>query len=163
MHAIRLPRRPTHLPLPHIRTGAAQSRLPHPPLPPAGARRCAPWSVAPTRVRAPRKPPPTPLGPSHAHALAGQPASSPALRPPRPSATSLAADHRRSRFPPSQPANRLRVSPNPTLAAYSPESGRPSPPAALAPPPETSMRRLKSSQGPAYKNQGPNCKKNLKP
>jgi hypothetical protein len=55
------------------------------------------------------------------------------------------------------------VSPNPTLAAYSPESGRPSPPAGLAPPPGTFFRRLKSSQGPAYKSRGPNCKMNLKP
>jgi hypothetical protein len=49
-------------------------------------------------------------------------------------------------------ANRPRVSPNPTLAAYSLEPDRPSPPACLVPSPGTSLRRLKSSQGPAYKN-----------
>jgi hypothetical protein len=80
-------------------------------------------------------------------------------RPPPPSPLTIAGAVIRR----ANPANRLRVSPNPTLATYSLESGRPSPPAGLAPPSGTSLRRLKSSQGPAYKNQGPNCKKNLKP
>jgi hypothetical protein len=102
MRALSSSQRPMHLPLPRICSGAAQSRLPRLPLPPAGARRCAPWFVAPTRVRAPRKPPPTPLERSRARALAGRLACTPALRPPRPTAASLAADRRRSRFPPSQ-------------------------------------------------------------
>jgi hypothetical protein len=63
----------------------------------------------------------------------------------------------------TDPTNRPRVSPNPTLAAYSLESGRPSLPAGLAPPPETSLQGLKSFQGPKHKNEGSNCKRNLKP
>jgi hypothetical protein len=40
---------------------------------------------------------------------------------------------------PTDPTNRPRVSPNPTLAAHSPESGPPSSPAGLAPPPGTTL------------------------
>jgi hypothetical protein len=44
----------------------------------------------------------------------------------------------------TDPTNRPRVSPNPTLATHSLEFGRPSPPAGLAPSPGTSLRGLKS-------------------
>jgi hypothetical protein len=80
-------------------------------------------------------------------------------RPPLPSPPTVAGAVSRQ----ANPANRLRVSPNPNLAAYSPESGRPSPPAGLASPPGTFLRRLKSSRGPAYKSRGPNCKMSPKP
>jgi hypothetical protein len=63
----------------------------------------------------------------------------------------------------NDPTNPPRVNPNPTLAAHSPESGRPSLPAGLAPPPGTSLRGLKSFQGPKHKNWGSNCKRNIKP
>jgi hypothetical protein len=63
----------------------------------------------------------------------------------------------------TDPTNPPRVNPNPTLAAHSPESGRPSLPAGLAPPPGTSLRGLKSFQGPKHKNWGSNCKRNIKP
>jgi hypothetical protein len=56
-------------------------------------------------------------------------------RPPPPSPTTIAEVV----FRQANPANRLRVSPNPTLAACSPESGHPSPPASLAPPPRTQL------------------------
>jgi hypothetical protein len=89
-------------PLPLFCTGAAQSRLPRLPSSSARARQCAPWFITPTRVRALRKPPPAPLGHSRARALAGRLACSPGLRLPRPTAAPLAADRRRSRFPPNQ-------------------------------------------------------------
>jgi hypothetical protein len=100
--------------------------------------------------------------PMHTHGSVDPPARRHCGRrgcPPPPSPPTIAgADSRQA-----NPANRLRVSPNPTLVAYSPESGRPSLPATLALPPGTFLRKLKSSQGPAYKNQGSNCKENLKP
>jgi hypothetical protein len=66
-------------------------------------------------------------------------------------------------FGQADPTNRLRVSPNPTLAARSPESGPSSLPAGLAPPLGTSLRGLQSFQGLKQKNRGSNCKRNLKP
>jgi hypothetical protein len=66
-------------------------------------------------------------------------------------------------FGQADPTNRPRVSPNPTLAAHSPESGPSSPLAGIAPPPGTSLQGLQSFQGPKQKNQGSNCKRNLKP
>jgi hypothetical protein len=63
----------------------------------------------------------------------------------------------------ADPANRPRVSQNPTLAAHTPESGPPSSPAGFAPPPGTSLRGLPSFQGPKQKNRGPNCKRDLEP
>jgi hypothetical protein len=56
-------------------------------------------------------------------------------RPPPPSPLTIAGAASRQ----ANPANQLRVSPNPTLAACSPESDRPSPSAALAPPLGTSL------------------------
>jgi hypothetical protein len=56
-------------------------------------------------------------------------------RPPPPSPLTVAGaiSHRTNQ------TKRLRVSPNPTLDAHSPESGHPSPPASLAPPPRTRL------------------------
>jgi hypothetical protein len=54
----------------------------------------------------------------------------------------------------ADPTNRSGVSPNPTLAAHSPESGPSSQPAGLAPPPGTSLRGLQSFQGPRQKEPG---------
>jgi hypothetical protein len=74
--------------------------------------------------------------PVHAHWLDDSPARRHCGRrgrPPPPSPPTVAGAVSRQ----ANPANRLRVSPNPTLAAYSPESGRPSLPAGLAPPPGT--------------------------
>jgi hypothetical protein len=163
MRAIRPARRPTHSS--HLAFARTQLRNapPRSTSTPVGARRCARCLLPLLEYMRHSSLHPHPLDPPvHVHW----------------SAEPLARRHcgRRGRPPPSspptvaevvprrtEPTNRPRVGPNPTLAAYSPKSGRPSPSAGLAPPLRTSLRGLKSFQEPKYRNQRSNYKRNLKP
>jgi hypothetical protein len=155
---------PHALLLPHIRPGRSTER-------PRSARR----RRRPKLASAPHRPPPLleskrrsslhpqPLDPPvHVHWPADPPAHRHCGRGgrPPPSSPPTVAEEISGQ---ADPTNRPRVSPNPTLAAHSPQFGPSSPPADLAPPPGTSLRGLQSFQGTKQKIRGSNCKRNLKP